>query len=161
MVIVVGGGYGVGWSECLNSKHVFIPLCPGAHGRNNNDSDNNESNSYHLPSTYCRQAPDSMLCMTPSRPSWQMVTLTHTSGYYAECVQQALCFAFSMITDIAEDSAFARPSEDQWALAWLQTQLRPGLGAGHTQHSQPESPAPTWGCRRRIPRSPQVHIHLF
>lgn len=30
-----------------------------------------------------RQAPDSMLCMTPSRPSWQMVTLTHTSGYYA------------------------------------------------------------------------------
>ena len=71
----------------------------------------------------------------------------------------ALCLRFSMITDIAEDSAFARPSEDQWALAsplasdttetWPQ-------GPSHTQDSQPESPSSHVELSEgRIPRAPK------
>lgn len=40
-------------SECLNSKTChLIQLCPEAPGSHKEDSDDEESNSYHLLSTY-------------------------------------------------------------------------------------------------------------
>ena len=66
-----------------------------------------------------------------------------------------------MITDIVEDSAFARPSEEQWALAspWAQvsdtTETWP-RGLGHTQDCQPECPSSHVGLSEgRIPRAPK------
>ena len=70
-----------------------------------------------------------------------------------------------MITGIVEDSAFARPSEDQWVLASpLGTDSAPASdttetwprGRGHTQDSQPESPSSHVGLSEgRIPRAPK------